>query len=205
MIYPQSIRDYAKKLYLSLDENGETLYRHKDIARLVQKRLVQVSPDAKVGTGKVTKQLVSKWAGRYGWQVELIAAKNAFKQGASKQIAKREATDPTVSSFEESKEQNDALFGDLHTILRDALQFTKIWLSKSIPEKYQHYTWDEICDRALTYKELVALAAISIRTREKHDEIIAAGGNQSTIVNIIESVIDMDEPKEGDDDKTPTP
>lgn len=97
--YSDEIIEYAKELYLTVDEKGNRVYSFQKIVDLIRQRF----------DVKLTKQTVKNWADRYGWHRLL---QQAIVVSAYDEESKRE-TEATITKVIEKLPADEELIEKL--------------------------------------------------------------------------------------------
>jgi len=180
MAYDQRIKDYAKALYLMIQEDGSQLESERSIAAKVIKKFIKKK-------SKLSQATINGWIKKGGWEADLETVRSEMKkkivndQREKEEQAKRDREQLLglgSSTFEISKEKNDLLYGEVHEIIKARLKFTSMWLNK---ESEEGFTEKEMQDRRLSARDLIQIFKITSETKSKHDLIIAEGGRDLTV------------------------
>ena len=86
---PEEVKEYAKQLYLTLDENGNRAYSLQQIADKCNEKF-------NIG---VTRSTIKRWADRYSWDVLLLQAAQVSVVKMAEEVEDREPDEKLLDSL----------------------------------------------------------------------------------------------------------
>ena len=86
---PEEVKEYAKQLYLTLDESGNRAYSLQQIADKCNEKF-------NIG---VTRSTIKRWADRYGWDVLLLQAAQVSVVKMAEEVEDREPDEKLLDSL----------------------------------------------------------------------------------------------------------
>ena len=205
MAKPDALKEYAKTLYLTLDEHGEKAHSLMDIAKKCSKK-------CSGGKQNVADVTIMRWAKKGNWDDELEAKqaevkktlKNAYIERRKKELEDQLAAeaeeerkqtedaegllDKAAASYVSGKRMVDRRYKDVSDIAMQKLQYNKMLLNRQKPDDL---TWEEVHEMALTNNQLINLLNRCAMLRLEYDRILAeAQAFQDDEININITVIE---------------
>lgn len=189
MSYSNKIRDYAKQLYLEVNEQGGQRYSYRDIHRLVIEKTSKKSSGKKgARKSKVPSgNLIRDWAQEGHWDIDLQDNLNEFKRLAQAERERREAQarkereemlGTAAMSFENLLEDIRTDYEYARQIFTLKSQFTMMYLNRRYEARGRNgellkFTKREVQERMLTpYQETQILNHLSRMKIELEKEVL---------------------------------
>jgi hypothetical protein len=204
MAYDQDTIEYAKSLYLEMNEICEHVYSERNIATLVSERLDR----------NVASKVVHDWIIRHKWKIDFEERKKTYKQ----HIAERELEQYKKAQEREEKARTEAreiLKGSatnfeiirdsllehddaISKILKAAYKYNMIFLSRKLPEG-SDLTWTEVKERMLPATQLVQLCKLFKDKLFDYSRIlIEDSGPEDNVIEVVIRTEETNIKEEGD-------
>ena len=154
MAYAQALRDYAKMLYLTLDDQGNQIESLYSIAKKVSEKLKEGTSDGNALVKPIPRKTVTQWVHEGFWKEDLERKREGLPEIAKNSVRNKEA------------------FDALHEVIERKILYTRIYHGIESNEEYC-FSDHEIETRRLTpQQELIVYKILS--DRQTHFESLEA-------------------------------
>jgi len=159
--YSNEIKEYAKKLYLTVDEHGNKLYSLQKIAEKIQ---------AELGV-KISRNTIHKWAVKYDWDLEENIINKAITKKDDDSLRLKHKLHQLLKEWETDEELFELLIKAKRKVIFDMIETAdklKRVINKYLDEeKLDHKVARYIESFALLQKELGAiLSSVATNTTD---------------------------------------
>lgn len=191
MAYSDELKEYARSLYIALDEEGKPAETLRTIAK-------KIGQKKKKSDSNTSQDTINQWIREGGWEVDLEEQQRKFKQKAFEAEKKRKAKikadqqanlGSAFSTFDHDRTQNEELYSDFHSITKARLQYNKMYIdgkiSKAYLEKEPDLTMEMVKQRMLTDRQFASIMKSVSGKKSKEDELLAdAAKFQDNQINV---------------------
>ena len=181
MAYSKDLKDYARSLYLTIDDKGQPIETQRSIAEKVAKKYAHELPKKyQKCPGEWGHKSITEWIKEGAWESDLIDVQNELKKRIADAEKKKrdkleadqkESLGAAYTTYQDGYEANEMLYGKAHAILMKQLEASEKLMNGDVVGE----TLEQIVKKALTPQQIVALFKTLSDKKSEHEKMVAEG------------------------------